>query len=176
MPRYAKRPRRIDDGKPAHRFETPKAYFRQQYFELFDLARGELKCRFQQENGLPVAATIERLLLEATNAILSEHFDIAKELALYSKDVDIPHLKIELQMLPDLVKTFNESHHKISTATNVRIIADLLNNVSNSKVLFREVYKLTRLFFAIPVTTATAERTFSALENISSIHTDPTQP
>ena len=113
LPRYAKRPRRIDDGEPAHRFETPKAYFRQQYFELFDLARGELKRRFWQKNGLPVAATIEKLLLEAANATLSDSFDIAKELALYAKDVDIPHLKIELQMLPDLVKTYNESNHKV---------------------------------------------------------------
>ena len=60
LPQYTRCPRRIDDGEPAHRFETPKAYFRQQYFELFDLALGDLKRRFQQ-NGLPVAATVEKL-------------------------------------------------------------------------------------------------------------------
>lgn len=37
LPQYTRYPRRIDDGEPAHRFETPKAYFQQQYFELFDL-------------------------------------------------------------------------------------------------------------------------------------------
>ena len=105
-----------------------------------------------------------KLLLEAANATLSDSFDIAKELALYAKDVDIPHLKIELQMLPDLVKTYNESNHKVCTVTNVRTIAELLN-VSNSKALFREVYKLTKIF-TIPVTTATAERTFSALRRL----------
>ena len=31
LPRYARRSRRIDDGEPSHRFETPKSYFRQQY-------------------------------------------------------------------------------------------------------------------------------------------------
>lgn len=71
MPRYARRSSRIDDGEPSHRFETPKSYFRQQYLELFDLASGELKRRFQQ-NGLPVAATVEKLLLEAANATLSD--------------------------------------------------------------------------------------------------------
>ena len=45
-----------------------------------------------------------RLLLEAGNATPSDSVDIAKELALHNKDVDIPHLKIELQILPDLVK------------------------------------------------------------------------
>jgi hypothetical protein len=39
--------------------------------------------------------------------------------------VDIPHLKMELQMLPDLVKTYNDSNHKICTVTNVRTIAEL---------------------------------------------------
>lgn len=165
LPRYARRPRRIDDGEPSHRFETPKSYFRQQYFELFDLASGELKRRFQQ-NGLPVAATVEKLLLEAANATLSDSIDIEKELALYAKDVDIPHLKLELQMLPDLVKTYNESNHNIRTVTNLRTIADLLQTVSNSKVFFREVYKLTRIFFPFPITIATAERTFSTLRRL----------
>ena len=121
--------------------------------------------RPQQESGLPVVATIEKLLLEAANGTLLDHVDIAKELALYAKDLDTLHLKLEMKMLPDLVKTYmyNESHHKISNVTKVRTIADLLNNVSNSKMLFREVYKLTKIYFTIPVTTATAERTFSAL-------------
>lgn len=177
LPRYARRPRRIDDGEPAHQFETPKAYFRQQYFELFDIAGGELKRRFQQENGLPVAATIEKLLLEAAQATLSDSFDVAKELALYAKDVDIPHLKMELQMLPDLVKAYNEANHKICTVTNVRTVAQLLNDVSNSKALFREVYKLTKIFFTIPVTTATAERTFSALRRLKTfLRSTLTQP
>ena len=101
---------------------------------------------------LPVAATVEKLLLEAVNATLSDSIDIEKELALYAKDVDIPHLKLELQMLLDLVKTYNESNHNICTATNLRTIADLLQTVSNSKVFFREVYKLTRIFFTFPIT------------------------
>ena len=90
------------------------------------------------------------------------HYPIAltlQELALYAKDVDTPHLKMELQMLPDLVKTYNETNYKICTVTIVRTVAQLLNDVSNSKGLFREVYKITKIF-TIPVTTA---RTFSAL-------------
>ena len=36
LPWYARRLKRTDDGEPPHRFETPKGYFQQQYFELFD--------------------------------------------------------------------------------------------------------------------------------------------
>ena len=42
LPHFTKRPRRVDDGEPGHRFETPKAYFRQQYFELLDLLHGDV--------------------------------------------------------------------------------------------------------------------------------------
>ena len=103
--------------------------------------------------------------------------DIEKEFALYAKDVDIPHLKLELQMLPDLVKTYNESNHNIRTVTNLRTIADLLQTVSNSKVFFREVYKLTRIFFTFPITTAIAERTFSTLRRLKTfLQSTLTQP
>ena len=66
-------------------------------------------------------------------------------------------------MLLDLIKTY-ETSHKICTVTNVRTVAELLN-ISNSKALFREVYKPTKIF-TISVTTVTAERTFSALRHL----------
>ena len=94
-----------------------------------------------------VAVTIEKLLLETDNGTLLDHVDITKELALYAKDLRTFHLKLKMNMFPDLVKTYNESHHKISNVTNVRTIADLLNNVSNSEILFGEVYKLTKIFY-----------------------------
>ena len=47
---HQRRPlRRIDDGAPAHVFDSPKSYFKKQYFEVLDLVSGELKHRFQQE-------------------------------------------------------------------------------------------------------------------------------
>ena len=97
---------------------------------------------------------------------LSDNYDISEQLKLYSKDIDIPHLKVELQLLPDLVKTYNETNHAVRKVTNVRTLGELINNVSNTKLLFREVYKLTRIFFTLPVTTATAERTFSTLRRL----------
>lgn len=36
-------PRWIDDGAPAHVFDSPKSYFKKQYFEVLDLVTGELK-------------------------------------------------------------------------------------------------------------------------------------
>ena len=59
LPRARCPPRQIDDGAPAHVFDSPKSYFKKQYFEVLDLVTGELKKQFQQERGLPVAAVME---------------------------------------------------------------------------------------------------------------------
>ena len=58
----------MDDGEPNHHFEDPKALFRQQYFEAIDTVYGDLKNRFQQERGMPIAAALETLLLQSANA------------------------------------------------------------------------------------------------------------
>ena len=72
LPRYRKRPRRIEDGESNHRFDTTEAYFRQQYYEALDLLKNELINRFQQPRGLPVAASIQKVLLDATHGVVSD--------------------------------------------------------------------------------------------------------
>ena len=52
----------------------------------------------------------------------------------------------------------------------------IINSVSNSKLLFREVFKLTRIFLTLPVTTATAERTFSTLRHLKTFALTLSQP
>ena len=89
LPRYHKRPRRLDDGQPNHHFEDPKALFRQQYFEAIDTVYCDLKNRFQQERGMPIATALETLLIQSANA----HDDIGEhckqKLGLYSMDINI---------------------------------------------------------------------------------------
>ena len=81
---------------------------RQQYFEAFDTVKGEIINRFLQKRGIPVAATLERILL---NTFTSSTIDIPEDITqLYSKDIDIDRLEIQLQMLPDLLKTFNSAN------------------------------------------------------------------
>ena len=47
LPRKRKVPRRIDDGAEAHRFDTPRDYYRQLYFEVLDVLCNEISRRFQ---------------------------------------------------------------------------------------------------------------------------------
>lgn len=52
------------------------------------------------------------------------------------------------------------------TITNMRSIADILNKVPLAKDIYSEIDKLLRLYLTVPVTTCTAERSFSALRRV----------
>ena len=72
-------------------------------------------------------------------------------------------------MLPDLIHTRNGKvvgAPPIVQVTNVRTLCDVMNEVSTSKEMFSEMIKLLAIFFVIPVTTSTAERSFSALRHL----------
>ena len=50
--RQRKAPARLDDGASGHCFSSPKAFHRQQYFEVLDLVYQELLRRFDQKSFL----------------------------------------------------------------------------------------------------------------------------
>ena len=98
LPRYRKQPRRYNDGEASNRFESPKTYFKQLYFEVIDLCHGELSNRFSQTrlNGKAIAVAIKKLLLDAANGTL-EDSKVPEVLTIYTKFLDIPHLSIQLK-------------------------------------------------------------------------------
>lgn len=140
-------------------FSTPEDYFRKQYFEVLDLLINELKRWFQQKRGVPVAGVMEKLLLNAANRTCIELGELPEELELYKSDVDLPKLKTQLQMLPDLIRTRNVKVPNcvpIKRVTNVQTICDIMNEVNMSKEM-SEVFRLLKIFYTIPVTTSSAE-------------------
>ena len=147
-------------------FATPQSYFRRQYYEALDLVTNELKRRFQQKGGLPVAAVIEKTMLAAAGGSLEQ---VPDDFQIYKGDLDLARLHIQLQMLPDLIRTRNmklTNDIPIRKVTNVRTLCEVMNEVPMSKAMFSEVLRLIKIFYTIPVTTATAERTFSALRRL----------
>ena len=171
LPRYRQPPRRPGtEGAAGHAFSSPESYFRKEYFEVLDMLANKLKRRFQQKNGLPMAAMIETLLVTAANST-SIDLEIPKELHLYENDVDLSKLKTQVQMLPDLVRTRNVKVPNcipIKSEINVRTICEIMNEINISKEMLSEVLKLKllKIFYTIPVTTSSAERTFSALRRL----------
>ena len=115
---------------------------------------------------MPVAAVIEKTLLAAANGSPEQ---VSDDLHIYKNDLDLARLQTQLHMLPDLIRTKNmklTSGVPIRRVTNVRTICGVMNEVSMSKDMFSEFLRLIKIFYTIPVTTATAERTFSALRRL----------
>ena len=170
LPRSRRPPKRIDDSAASvHEYATPEDFYRRQYFEVLDLLINELRRRFQQKRGLPVVAVLEKVLLDSANGESNlESADFPEEFQLYKSDVDLAKLKTQLLMLPDLIKTRNLKVNSppIRKVTNVRTICDIMNEVGVAKELFSEVFRLLLIFYTLPVTTSTAERTFSALRRL----------
>ena len=173
VPRYTckRTPRRFDGhSSTTHRFDDVKVYFRQQYYEALETASGELKRQFQQTRGMPVAVAVEQTLLNSAN---SGDDHIPEDLKMYSKDIDIECLRIQLKMLPELIRTYTEKNPAtpIKKVTNLRTLCDIMTDVSSSKSLLCEVYNLLHIALTIPVTSATAERCFSALRRLKTFFT-----
>ena len=81
-------------------------------------------------------------------------------------DIDLEHLKIQLSLVQDMIKTANSESIPVTKVTNVRTIAEAMNTSDIYKTMLSEVNRLLQLYFTFPVTTATAERSFSSLRRI----------
>ena len=69
-------------------------------------------------------------------------------------------------MLPDAVKATPLDGVYVRKVTRVQTICDIFNEQSSIKALLSEVHKLILIYLTIPVTTATAERSFSTLKHV----------
>ena len=72
-------------------------------------------------------------------------------------------LERQLRVLPDLL---NSCPDIVSKVTRVRTLANMLAAAPLASSMFSEVDKLVRIYLTIPVTTATGERSLSAVRCI----------
>ena len=89
--------------------------------------------------------------------------------SLYRADIDFQRLQVQLAMLPDLLKVVNDQDLtgiKITRLTTISTIYGLMNTSSFGKSMFSEVNTLLRVYLTVPMTSATAERSFSSLRRV----------
>ena len=154
----------LDQGTKPHEFEAPRDYFRQQYFEACDLLLGELDDQFDQKSVLSSVMALENTLLNSANGLNYEEELAILEESCYKEDFDFTKLKCHLALLADTIKLAIASIKKV---TSIRTVGDAMNSQSVYKSMLPEVHKLLRLYLTIPITTATSERTFSAVRHVS---------
>ena len=163
LPRYRRPPAKLDDGYAPHRHGSPKDHYRAQYYEACDLIQTALDIRFNQEKLKPVA-NVEKLVLAAANTQdFSEHLT-GLQASCYRADLDIDRLRHQLHMVPEVI---NQALPIVKRLTNFRTVCDAMNAKPVTKALLGEVHKLLRLYLTVPMTSATSERTFSALRRLN---------
>ena len=166
LPRQRRVPRRIDDGTPGHIFSSPEDHYRKQYYEVMDILTEEMARRFDQA-AFSLLQEMERLLIDSCNGTRVTPSSNFKEM--YKNDLNMDTLNVQLSMLPDVVTTANEEHHVgIKRVTSVRTVCDIFNTCRFPKTMLGEVDHLLHLYLTIPLTSATAERTFSTLRRLKS--------
>ena len=81
---------------------------------------------------------------------------------MYKNDVNLEKLERQLSFLPDVIQVALPS---VKTVTSVRTVCEAMKANKNRELL-EEVHKLLRLYITIPITTSTAERSFSTLRRV----------
>ena len=163
LPRRRKLPARLDYGAPSYHPSTPADLYRQKHFEALNVVCEEIKRRFDQQN-LKIVVDMESLLIDSANGLTRTVPDSIT--AMYRRDLDKERLAVHLKMLPDVIKQYGMVVGlPIKRVTSIRTLCDALNG-TGSKQLLLQVHALLQLFLTVPVTTATSERTFSALRRL----------
>nr|CAH7742351.1 unnamed protein product [Callosobruchus chinensis] len=154
-PKIRMRPKRIDESSSEpHQFSSPADYYRKMYFEVLDKAVGCIEERFTR-NAMTHLSNIEQFLTKQNDKSSS----YVKEF--YGDDFDVDRLVLHRNMLLDIAQT------KHVTLNNVEdIVSFIISHCGSVKDMTPEIIKLLKIIMTIPVSTCTAERSFSALRRI----------
>ena len=95
----------------------------------------------------------------------------------YQSDIQVEPLKAQLKLIPDLIVRHKEvAGVTIKKITNIRTLCDIIMNSNPAaKSLCPEIHTLLKLCMTVPVTSATAERTFSMRRITTYLHSTMTQ-
>ena len=147
--------------------------YRHKYFEVLGLLISEIRRRFHQPS-FTILHDIERLLVNSCNATNVEFPQSVADIC--AADLKVDCLRVQLSMLPDVIRTANkECGFTVNKVTSLTTICEIFNACEFPKTMLNEVHRLLRIYYTIPLTLATFERTFSGLrhfEDILTFHDD----
>ena len=177
-PRQRKLSRKLDETRTQHMFSSddPQAYYQQQYFAVIDSISGELSRRFSQ-SAMKTLEFFETIILDAANdrlqSLKTDSAEAVETLSVYGNIIDLQKLDSQLRMLPSVIATVNEEMSQRDTSflpvkqmSSVRSATEILTLSSFAKNLCSEVYNLCIIYLTVPMTSATAERSFSTMRRI----------
>ena len=169
LPRHRKQPRRYDDGLSTGDFhQTPKAHYRQYYFEAIDLIVNCIQDQFDQP-GYRIYNSLETLLIKACK---HEELDDSLEAvcSFYKDDFDQDLLRTQLQTFGVHFQQLNPSPTGVSnTHLTIFDVKNYFLSLSPGQMsLLSQVRRVLQLILIMPATNSTSERSFSALRCVKS--------
>jgi len=150
LPRIRRIPRRLDDGAAHHVFRSSKDVFRQRYNEVVDCICEALRDRF---GGVDQLTKVEQF-------VIGKVTDEQVVTGFYGDDFDAGRLKLHRDMFHDVLRARRLSVNSLDD------VVGILKADETLRLLIPEFTKLLKLALTICVTTATAERSFSALRRL----------
>lgn len=159
LPRTRKAPRRLENSE-VHIFQTSKDYYRKVYFEILDTVITSLEDRFNSE-------TMNFLNL-CENFVIGENNnnDLSEIKKFYKEDFDYDRLRTHRDMFLDIAR---QENLKLTNLKEVVILMKSLYRVNKGTVeLISEFSKFIKFLLTIPISTCTAERSFSSLRFLKS--------
>ena len=106
---------------------------------------------------------LESVLLNAANGLNYKDQLAIVQQSCYKDDFNFSQLESQLGLFADAIKVALPSVRKV---TSVRTICDAMNAQTVYKSMLSEVHNQIRLYLTVLITTATSERTFSALRHV----------
>jgi len=163
MPRRRRPSRRIDDGGPAHEHRDCLTLYKvDTWYPLLDILIQQLNDRFCSDSFQQVL-NAERLLIKAATG--QTFADELKKFTTFYDDFDSAALEAQLRILHSVILREADSLH-VDRPLTVKSIAEKLKTTAGAQTLLDTVWRLTKLLLVVPATSATAERSFSALRRL----------
>jgi hypothetical protein len=164
LPRARKVPRRIDGNATPHTDVSTEDFYRRIFYSTIDTALGCLSSRFQNP-AFELVCSLESVVVQSINGPSSTYSSDAWQLmsSHFGDDINGERLKLHLAMFGDLCRS---AKPKPITIGNVNDILQCLKGNEPWKNMLPELACFLRLFLTIPVTSCTAERSFSALRRL----------
>ena len=129
---------------------------------MLELVKGEVERRFKRAD-LDIIQKLESLLLDVANGKPS--LPDESLLKYLEKGIDKGRFISQLPMVADMIK-ISFQYSPIKSVTNVRTIAEGMNQNDIYKKMLSEIDKALKVYFTFPVTSATAKRSFSSVRRL----------
>ena len=154
VPRLIRVPRRFQESATAASVavqqDTPDVYYSEIYLEVISILVTSLDSRFETDAKTMLEA-VENFILHNDEEALNRICEF------YGRDLDRSRLSLHRQMFFDIIRHKSQNVHTFETV--------LLMFCNDSKFgdMLSELHKLLRIVLTVPITTCTAELSFSAL-------------